>query len=377
MAKILKMITLICVCTVPFLLLRNYIHTNHKEVVNVYGWYGIIPNSVIRSFEKETNIKVIYDVYDNNDTLEAKLLATNRGYDIVFPSFIPYAARQSYMGIYKKLDYSKIPNIKNISSVFQTTLQKSQFNTDYLIPFFWGTIGIAINKDIVYKLLPNVSLDSYDIIFNPKNLKILAQHGVSFPEEFIDIFPQTMTYLDKNPHNKTQENLSSFKNLFRSIRQYITKFSSTTIINDLLTGNICIGIGSSDNVFRAMLSREQGAKIKYILPSKGGILWIDCLCIPKTAPHLKNAYKFINFLLRPDICQQITNYSKILVTEKTTIEEFRKQYKNFPDICPNDERLGNMMIGTPSVSPSDLAFDKMAIRIWTQIRLNDFEDYPK
>ena len=82
-----------------------------KETVNVYGWYGVMNREVLSDFEKETGIKVIYDVYDNNDTLEAKLLATNSGYDVVFPSFIPYAARQCNMGAYTKLNKNEVTKI--------------------------------------------------------------------------------------------------------------------------------------------------------------------------------------------------------------------------------------------------------------------------
>ncbi|MDR2075084.1 MAG: extracellular solute-binding protein [Holosporales bacterium] len=360
MRKLLKgLILIVVVATVVFLDQRS--HVDDEHTLNVYGWHGIIPPSVIKNFEKETGIKVTYDVYDNNDTMEAKLIATGGVHDVVFPSFIPYAARQSHMGLFKKLNYAKLPNFCNISKSICSKIAQSGRYLDYLIPFFWGTVGVAINKEIVYEFLPNVDVNSYDIILNPENLKVLSKQGVSFPEEFTDIFPQVMVYLRRDPNTRSKENLKAFADHFKKIRKYITKFSSTTIVNDLLTENICIGIGSSDCINKAVIAskgKDGKAKIKSISLNEGGLLWVDCICIPKSARHTENAYKFINYMMRKDVCLRITRYSGIQIM--TNSEE--------------EEKIKSMIFGAPSKNSDDMDFDKAATRAWTKIRLNNFED---
>lgn len=374
MNKTLKSLFVFVLGALVIFFINNARHTSGVNTVNVYGWYGIIPQSVFQDFEKETGIRVIYDFYDNNDTLEAKILATNSGYDIVFPSFIPYAARQSHMDIYMEIDHKKIPNLKRINPTIIEKMHNVGGDLKYIIPFFWGTVGMAINKDIVYKAIPNVSVYSYDILFDPSKLKALSKHGVSFPEEFIDIFPQVMLYMGENPKEKSIKNLEIFRSQFKKLRQYITKFSSSTIINDLLSGNICAGIGTSDNIYRALCTSEKNSKkIRYIIPKEGGVLWMDCICITKSAPHPENAHKFINYLLRPDVCNKITESSGILVTVDETIKKFRNLNKSMPEFCPTDEDISNFLIGNPSTNASDLAFDRLATRVWSQVRLNKFE----
>ena len=261
--------------------------------VNIYGWYGVISREVLSDFEKETGIKVVYDVYDNNDSLEAKLLATNSGYDIVFPSFIPYAARQLNMGAYQKIDMKFVPNIKNISGSITDNYKKSGGDVDYLIPIFWGTTGIAYDANVLSKLFPNEKIDSYDILLNPEKAMKLAKYGISFPEEYIDIFLQTNIYLNNGKLGEIRdpELINQYIDCFKLIRKYIKKFSSSTMTTDLISGEVCVAIGSSDTAWRAKRSGKYVNKdIKYIIPRDAGILWVDCVGIPQKAPNKENAY---------------------------------------------------------------------------------------
>jgi putrescine transport system substrate-binding protein len=149
MIKFWKFCFLISFLVTLVVMFSKHTKVDDKYVVNVYGWHGIIPQFIIKDFEKETGLHVTYDVYDNNDTLESKLIATRCEYDVVFPSFIPYGARQASMHLFKELDYSKLPNIDNISRAIKKKVLKSGGDLKYLIPFFWGAIGIAINSDSV------------------------------------------------------------------------------------------------------------------------------------------------------------------------------------------------------------------------------------
>ena len=362
-------IAVICLCWFDF-------NNSKKEIVNVYGWYGIINNEILKDFEKETGIKVIYDVYDNNEMLEAKLLATNSGYDVVFPSFIPYAARQCVMGVYTKLDYNLIPNIKNIEGKISDKFRKAGGDTTRLVPFFWGTIGIAYNTKIVRKIFQDEHV-TYSMLLKPENIKKLAKFGVSFPEEYIDIFPQTAVFLnliDGKPL-KSPDKIRQYVKHFKSVRPYIKKFSSTTLIKDLISDEVAVAIGCSDNAWRAMQSaKEVGKDVKYIIPQGYGVLWIDVIGIPEKAPHKKNAHKFINYLLRPEVAAKLTNNTGIIVNIKNAHSYFDEEFVSDKQICPTeDDVLSGMIMGTPSRNSEDANNDKMATRAWSQIRMNDFE----
>ena len=84
-----------------------------ERIVNVYNWSDYIEPSLLDDFTKETGIKVRYDTFDSNDTLETKLLAGKSGYDVVVPTAY-FIERQIKAGVFQKLDKAQLPNLANM-----------------------------------------------------------------------------------------------------------------------------------------------------------------------------------------------------------------------------------------------------------------------
>ena len=157
------------------------------------------------------------------------------------------------------------------------------------------------------------------------------------------------------------------------VRTYIKKFSSTTLIRDLLSGEVIVAIGCSDNAWRAMQSaKDVGKKVKYVVPNGYGVLWIDCIGIPAKAPHKENAHKFVNYLLRPEVAAKLTNNTGILVNIPKAQRYFEEEFISDKEICPTEDNvIAGMTLGTPSKNDEDRRNDKRATRAWSQIRMNN------
>ena len=140
-------------------------HADDK-VLHVYNWSDYIAEDTLDNFQKETGIKVVYDVFDSNETLEAKLLAGSSGYDIVVPSN-PFLAKQIKAGVFQKLDKSKLPNWENLYPNLMQKLEAADPGNQYGFPYLWGTTGIGYNPEKVKAVLGDVPLDSWDLIFKP------------------------------------------------------------------------------------------------------------------------------------------------------------------------------------------------------------------
>lgn len=338
------------------------VRMNTTETVNICAWYGIFPPDVLQQFEQESGIKVILDTFENNDVLEAKIISGNSKYDIVTPSFIPYASRQVSIGAYDKIKYKYIPNIRELQSSITEKFKSNGGNTQYLIPYFWGTIGIVYNYNRIKKFMPGVEHPiTYEYLFGVSKLLCgLSKHGIAFPEEYTDIFPQLHGHCDTDDLNVIKEHISG-------INKYVTKFNSSTTIYDIVSGNLCLAICSSDIAYK--IKRESKNKIIYSIPKNQTPMWVDCLAIPRKASHKKNAYKFINFILQPKIAAKISNYSGILTNVKKSFAYLDKSITNDETICPTDDNtIKSFIMGRAIISAQDQEYDRQATKIWAEIK---------
>lgn len=352
---------------------NNKHHHAIKEdnVVNVYDWYGMLPFDVINAFEKETGIRVRLDAFDNNEILEAKLLASNSGYDVVFPTASPYVSRQIRAGIYQPLNKKLLPNLKDINSIIHTKMNTIDPGLVYAIPYYWGTLGIAMDKAKVQKILPDVDLDSYEVLLNPQNLSKLKKCGVSFLEEATDVIPLVLNYLGKPSNSESLDDLKAATDHLLKLRPFIKRFSSSRFINDLVLGDTCIAQAWSGEVQKAEEeAKELGRTIIYVVPKEGTTLWIDCIAIPVGAHHPTNAHKFINFLLRPDNAAKITNYAKLPTSIETALPMVHKELRQNKAIYPKPELMAKLHLDAPQTSEKSLTYDRIRTKAWTMIRLN-------
>lgn len=360
-----KLIALLFVAS----LIGAYIFTpsTQQEYVNFYSWYGVVPVEIIKQFEQETGIKVRYDMYDSNDTLEAKLLATNAGYDVVVPSLSPYLGRGIQTGLYQKLDWSKLPNAKHIDQRVYTYSQVIDHDSAYGVPYFWGSIGIAYVKEKVRQILPNADLSSIDFLFKPANIKKLSRCGVSMLDEHTDVLPMAAIYLGLDPNTEDPAVIKRVERFMTSIRPYILRFSGSRFVMDLAAGQTCVAMawsGEAQAARELASDEDNGYTIEYVVPREGSMLWIDTLAIPDGAPNVENAYKLINFLLRPDIAAKMTNMTYIGTTNVASLDMLPDGVRNDQSIFPPQEALSKMQVNKmhkPQI-------ERLLNRIWTKIR---------
>src|SRR5580704_959541 len=169
---------------------------DEAKTLNVYNWSDYIADDTVARFETETGIKVHYDVYDSNETLEAKLMAGHSGYDLVVPSTSPFFARQTLAGVYQKLDRSKLANYGNLDPQILAAAANADPGNLYGVPYMWGTTGFGYNRALVAKALgPNAPTDSSALIFDPANAQKLGGCGIELLDSAQELFPAALAYL--------------------------------------------------------------------------------------------------------------------------------------------------------------------------------------
>ncbi|WP_271009345.1 polyamine ABC transporter substrate-binding protein [Paucibacter sp. B51] len=318
-----------------------------EKVLNIYNWSDYIAEDTIRNFEKETGIKVRYDNFDNNEIVHAKLVAGKTGYDIVVPSSY-WAKMQADGGLLRKIDKSLIPNYKNLDPEVQAQLAKLDPGNEFFVNWLWGFSTVGINVDKVKAALGGMPMpeNAWDLIFKPEYMAKLKSCGVSFLDSATEVVPAALHYLGKPPYTKNIGDFANVPALLKSVRPYVSLFSSSGYINDLANGSLCVAMGYSGDINIARqraIDGKTGQKIEALIPKSGGIIFMDVMVIPADAPRPGNAHKFINYILRPEVHASLTN--------KVFYANPNKEAKKFvkPDVANN-----------PSVFLSDSDLKKMA-----------------
>lgn len=279
--------------------------------LNMYNWSNYISELTVPNFEKESGVKMRYDTFDSNEILHAKLVAGRSGYDIVVPSS-NWGALQARGGLLTKIDKSKIPNFKNLDPVVMAQLAKLDPGNEYMIPWFWGYTTVGINVEKVKKALGDLPMpdDAWALVFDPKYAQRLRSCGISFLDSGQDIMEAMLVYLGIPVGTPNTADFNRAWAELQKIRSSVTLFSSLGYINDLASGSICVAMAwSSDMNISAQRAKESrsGQTIQVLIPKKGGVLFYDTIVIPKDAANVDNAYRFINYRLRPEVAAGDTN----------------------------------------------------------------------
>ena len=335
--------------------------------LNVYNWSDYIGETTVEDFQKATGITVRYDVYDSNETLEAKLMAGNTGYDIVVPTG-SFLGRQIQAGIYQEIDKSKLKNYGNLDPQILKALEAFDPGNKYAVPYFWGTVGIGYNVDkIKERLGENAPVDSLDLLFKPEYASKLQDCGISMLDAPSDMFQTALKYLGKDPHSKSEEDYAAVEKLFAGIRPYVKYFHSSQYINDLANGELCAVIGWSGDVFIAAARAEEAKSnvhLEYRIPKEGSLLWVDSLAIPKDAKNVDNALKFIDYLNEPQVAANGVNYVSYASPNTAALPMVNDDIKNNPSIYPTAEVKANLF----SDAQADPDLERLRTRTWTKIK---------
>jgi putrescine transport system substrate-binding protein len=337
------------------------------QVVNVYNWGNSIGKDTVANFEKATGIKVVYQEFDSNETLQAKLLSGTSGYDIVVPSDI-FWARQLQAGIFQKIDKTKLPNYALLDPDIMKILAKDDPGNQYGIPWTWGTDGLGINVEKVKAALGNdAPLTSWSLLFDPKYAQKLKGCGISVLDSAVDTFGMALIYLKKDPNTSNPADYQAAYELLKSVRPYITQFNSSSYINDLAGNDICLALGWSGDINSARIaaaSAKRSYHIKYVIPDEGSALWFDMMAIPKDAPHPDAALKFANFVLSEKESANLTNdtsYPSAVPSSKPLV---RADVTADPAVFPSSEVIHKLSLSKPI--PPDLM--RLMNRLWAKLK---------
>ncbi|MBB4304975.1 putrescine transport system substrate-binding protein [Rhodobium orientis] len=337
-----------------------------KEV-RVYNWSDYIDEEILKEFTEETGIKVIYDVFDSNETLETKLLAGGTGYDVVVPSGT-FLSRQIQAGVFQKLDKSKLPNLKNMWPKIQKLTAGYDPDNAYSINYMWGTTGIGINVDKVKERLgADMPLNSWDLVFKPELAEKLQDCGIHWLDAPEEIFPTALNYLGFRGDSHDTDEIAKAAEMLDKVRGTVQKFHSSEYINALANGDICVAIGWSGDVLQARdraSEADKGVTVEYIIPKEGAQMWFDQMAIPADATNVDEAHAFLNYIMEPKVMAKASNYVYYANGNLASQEFLNEDVIKDPAIYP-DAETSEKLYTTTAYPPKVL---RVVTRAWTKVK---------
>jgi putrescine transport system substrate-binding protein len=282
-----------------------------EKILNIYNWSDYLAEDTIPNFEKETGIKVRYDIFDSNEILHAKMMAKNTGYDIVVPSS-NWGAMQIAGGLLQKLDKSKLSNWKNLDENVLAQMAKLDPGNEYLVDWLWSYTTVGINVDKVKTALGDMPMpeNTWDLVFDPKYTSKLKSCGIAMLDAPSEVFPIAMRYVGKPEFSNNPDDYKAAFDMLMKVRPDIKRFNSGGQIEDLASGNICVALGWAGDFNLARkrsIENKSEQNIEALITKMGGYMFMDTMAIPADAKHPGNAHKFINYILRPEVHAGLTN----------------------------------------------------------------------
>ncbi|GAB6053438.1 spermidine/putrescine ABC transporter substrate-binding protein PotF [Magnetospira thiophila] len=340
---------------------------DEEKVLNVYNWSDYIAEDTLARFTAETGIQVRYDVYDSNEIVEAKLMAGHSGYDVVFPSAQPYLARQISGGIYAELDKTKLPKLDQMEPAVMKSLASADPGNTHAIPYMLAATGVGYNVAKVQELAPGAPTDSWSLIFDPKWSELLKGCGVTLLDDPNEVIPAALAWLGKDPNSTDEADLKTAAAVIEAIRPNLRYIHSSSYINDLANGDICVAHGYGGDLIQARdraIEAKNGVEITVMLPKEGAQIILDVMAIPVDAPHPNNAHTFIDFMMRPDVVGPITDAVGYANAVKGAEAFVSAERRADPVIYPPQEVRDRFF----SVGVKPQAYERLRTRLWTRVK---------
>lgn len=335
------------------------------DALNIYNWSNYVDESTVDEFAKANNLKLTYDLYENNETLEAKVLTGKSGYDLVVPG-IAFLPRQIGAGAYQKVNKSLIPNYKNIDPKLLEMMESADPGNEYAVPYFSGVNTLAITakgKELLGGKLPE---NSWDLLFKPEYTNKLKSCGIALWDTPSEMFPIVLNYLGKDPKGTNPDDIKAAADVLMAIRPDVKRFSPS-VIDELARGDICLtaGNGGDLNIAKTRSEEVNNHVGVDVLTPKGMGFWIESWLIPADAKNVANAHKYINYTLDPKIAAKNGNFVTFAPASLPARDLMDPKLVATRSIFPTEQ---DMQDGFVMPQMSDDA-KKLTVNLWQKIKV--------
>ncbi|WP_022798226.1 polyamine ABC transporter substrate-binding protein [Thermus islandicus] len=314
------------------------------------NWAEYIPETLVKKFEREAGVKVVLDTFESPEAMLAKLKAgADREFSLVVaPDY--YVLQMAREGLLAPLDRGRLKNLANLDPFFRDPPYDPGLG--YSVPYLWGTTGLAYRQDLV-----KGPVDSYGVFFDPAR-----QVGpFLLLDEMRETIGAALRYLGYSVNTRDPEALEKAKELLIAAKKRSVGFAGgVEALNRILAGDAALSLAYSGDVLQA---RQEDKRLRYALAKEGGTLWTDAMVVPKRGPAQDLAYRFMDFLLRPENAAELATYTRYATPVAKALPLLPEAMRKDPTVFPPEEVRGKLEY-LKDLGPDIALYD----RVWTEVK---------
>lgn len=319
----------------------------------VYNWSDYISPANQEAFKAEYGIEnFVYDTYANNEELIAKLQGGASGYDIAAPTaeYVPGMVEEGFLA---KLDLSRLPNLQHINPTFKGLWWDP--TDEYQVPKDYGTTGILYRKSLI-PAVPASWQEFYDLVRGEASQKTV------FVDSMGDVFVFPLKLLGKSLNSNEQADLEEARKILLDVAPHILALDSDTYGDKMASGEASLTLGWTGPLGQELATLVEEEEAGYVVPSEGTLFWLDTWVMLADAPHPNAAYAWLDFIHRPEIQAEETNFN-LYATPNDAAKEFVKpEILNNPAIFPPQDVIAKLE------GAEDTSGNNQRIEIWEEFK---------
>ncbi|MGX9350051.1 extracellular solute-binding protein [Shimia sp. W99] len=334
--------------------------------LSIYNWADYFGETTIEDYTRETGTSVVLDYFDSNEVLETKLLTGATGYDLVFPA-ASNAQRAFRAGALHPIDPSRLGNYGNLNPDILARLDALPGGRAMGVPYTWGTIGIAYDPAKIMERLGTDQITSWDVVFDPAIAAKLADCGIAMLDSPVEMVSVGLNYIGADPYSEDAADLEKVRDLFTAMAPSVKYFHNQKPSTDLPGGQVCLAVMYSGDAGIAQaraMEADTGLDILYAIPTEGTLMWIDLMSIPADATNVDEAYRFIDYMLRPEVIAQVSNFVYFANANAAADSFVDEAILTDPGIYPDADTLDRLF--------PDRSIDARTLRsrnrLWTSVK---------
>jgi putrescine transport system substrate-binding protein len=324
-----------------------------------------IAEDTVQKFEAETGIKVVYSLYQTDEALLRGLRGGNKqGWDLVVLGTVPVLARAGAEHLLQPIQTEKLSNYANLDPEILHAVAAYDPDNKLAVPYLWGTAGLAINKAKLSAAAPDAPLDSLALVFDPAQASKVSC-GVAVADAPEDAVPAALASLGLDPTADDEHALARVGELLLKLKPMVKRLSVNDFVEQLATGKVCVGFGPSTAVSDARSQageQDNGPDITYVIPKEQVRRWVDVLAIPANATDPDAARAFIDYVLRPEIISDITDWTGAPNPNNLAADFVDEDDKSDETVFPADASRSHLFLDKPRSAEAE----KARARVWAR-----------